>query len=301
MIPTKRKALGRGLAALIPGANEAAATTAEATDSSHRQGLRSAPIEDLHPGRGQPRKTFRDESLDELADSIKVQGIIQPILVRPREAGGFEIVAGERRWRAAQRAGLHEVPVVVRSLTDAEAAEAALVENLQREDLNPIEEARGLDRLMKDFGHTQDALAVRVGKERSTVANALRLLKLPEKVQAMVVEGRLSMGHARAILGLEAPLAMEQLARQTIAKNLSVRAVEALVKNARSGAEKPVAPPPVAPPRQSAAARDLTDRLQRSLATRVKVVESGPGAGHLEIFYHSLDELDRILGRILLS
>jgi ParB family chromosome partitioning protein len=266
------------------------------------EGLRLLPIEELRPGSTQPRKTFNDDRLDELAESIRAQGVIQPILARPRAEGGFEIVAGERRWRAAQRAGLHEVPVVVRQLTDGEAAEAALVENLQREDLNAIEEARGLSRLITDFGYTQDALGARVGKDRSTVANALRLLKLPDKVQTMVVDEKLSMGHARALLGLENAMAIEQLARQTVARNLSVRAVEALVKKARTPTDNTPAPaPPPSPARQSAAARDLTERLQRSLATRVKVIETSPGTGHLEIFFHSLDELDRILGRILPS
>jgi len=307
----KRQALGRGLAALIPAAAEPYAQDPAIVDNSKkgkepqiesREGLKILAIEALRPGSTQPRKTFKDDRLDELAESIRAQGVIQPILARPTSDGGFEIVAGERRWRAAQRAGLHEVPVIVRQLTDAEAAEAALVENLQREDLNPLEEARGLSRLITDFGYTQDALGARVGKDRSTVANALRLLKLPEKVQVMVVDEKLSMGHARALLGLESAAAMEQLARQTIARNLSVRAVESLVKNARVPAEnKVVVPPAPLPARQSAAARDLTERLQRSLATRVKVVESSPGAGHLEIFFHSLDELDRILGRILPS
>lgn len=306
MNPGKRKALGRGLAALIPGAPHphptAQDTAAPEAQGAPGEGLRLLQIEDLRPGSTQPRKTFNDDRLDELAESIRAQGVIQPILARPRADGGFEIVAGERRWRAAQRAGLHEVPVVVRQLTDGEAAEAALVENLQREDLNAIEEARGLSRLITDFGYTQDALGARVGKDRSTVANALRLLKLPDKVQTMVVDEKLSMGHARALLGLENAVAIEQLARQTVAKNLSVRAVEALVKKARTPTDsKPVPAPPPAPARQSAAARDLTERLQRSLATRVKVVETSPGTGHLEIFFHSLDELDRILGRILPS
>ena len=302
----KRKALGRGLAALIPGAPHPHPTAPEALLSEPTggpsEGLRLLPIEELRPGSTQPRKTFNDDRLDELAESIRAQGVIQPILARPRAEGGFEIVAGERRWRAAQRAGLHEVPVVVRQLTDGEAAEAALVENLQREDLNAIEEARGLSRLITDFGYTQDALGARVGKDRSTVANALRLLKLPDKVQTMVVDEKLSMGHARALLGLENAMAIEQLARQTVARNLSVRAVEALVKKARTPTDNTPAPaPPPSPARQSAAARDLTERLQRSLATRVKVIETSPGTGHLEIFFHSLDELDRILGRILPS
>jgi ParB family chromosome partitioning protein len=293
MSAPKRQALGRGLAALIPGAKppEAAATPARAGD-----GLRTIAIEDVHPSAGQPRKQFDDARLDELAASIKTQGIIQPLVVRLRDGGGYELIAGERRWRAAQRAGLHEVPAVVRDVAEKRAFEMALVENLQREDLNPIEEAQGFERLIEEFSYTQEALAARVGKDRSTVANALRLLRLPAGVRDLVTAGRLSMGHARALLGLEALDAIERLARRVVARELSVRQVEALVKREREGAKAPAAPA-----QPSSSARDLGERLSRALGTRVRVVEAGPGKGHLEIGYHSLDQLDAVLARILRS
>ncbi len=292
MSAPKRQALGRGLAALIPGAKP---PEAPAVASRSGDGLRTLAIEDVHPSAEQPRKQFDDARLDELAASIRAQGIIQPLVVRQRAAGGYELIAGERRWRAAQRAGLHEVPAVVRDVAPKRAFEMALVENLQREDLNPIEEARGFERLIDEFGYTQEALAARVGKDRSTVANALRLLRLPEGVRGLVTEGRLSMGHARALLGLERADAIERLARRVIARELSVRQVEALVKRERDGGgDKPAA----APGKPSASARDLGERLSRALGTRVRVVEEGPGKGHLEISYHSLDQLDAVLARI---
>jgi ParB family transcriptional regulator, chromosome partitioning protein len=290
MSAPKRQALGRGLAALIPGAKP---PEAPAGPVARADGLRQVAIEDVHPSPGQPRKRFDDERLDELAASIKAQGIIQPLVVRLREGGGYELIAGERRWRAAQRAGLHEVPAVVRDVAEKRAFEMALVENLQREDLNPIEEAQGFERLIEEFGYTQEALAARVGKDRSTVANALRLLRLPTAVRLLVTEGRLQMGHARALLGLESEEAAERLARRVVARDLSVRQVEALVKHDREGARAP------APAKPSASARDLGERLSRALGTRVRVVETGPGKGHLEVAYHSLDQLDAVLARIL--
>jgi ParB family chromosome partitioning protein len=293
----KRKALGRGLAALIPSAAAPTPPPAAAPDSGRpNDGLRTVAIEDVHPTREQPRKHFDDARLEELAASIRAQGIIQPLVVRLRAAGGYELIAGERRWRAAQRAGLHEVPAVIRDVAPKRAFEMALVENLQREDLNPIEEAQGFERLIDEFGYTQEALAARVGKDRSTVANALRLLKLPEGVRGMVTEGRLSMGHARALLGLEEAEAIERLARRVAARELSVRQVEALVRRERDGAA-PVSA--TAPPRPNVNARDLADRLTRALGTRVKVVDEGGGKGRLEISYHSLDQLDVVLSRIL--
>jgi ParB family chromosome partitioning protein len=286
----KRQALGRGLAALIPGATEAGGDGASRPASA--AGLRLLDIESIHPSARQPRKHFDEARLDELAETIRNQGIIQPLVVRNREGGGFELVAGERRWRAAQRAGLHQVPAVVRETTESQAFELALVENLQREDLNPIEEAEAYQYMVAEHGYTQESLSLRVGKDRSTVANALRLLKLPPAVRAMVREGRLTMGHARALLGLESDHAIERLARQAVARGLSVRQVESLVKREREG-EHP-APPPVSP-----AARDLVHRLEQALATRVKLVQSSPKSGRLEIHYHSLDELDAVLARIL--
>jgi ParB family chromosome partitioning protein len=291
--PPKRQALGRGLAALIPSAAPPPAPAAAPAAKSN-DGLRTVAIEDVHPSPGQPRKHFDDARLEELAASIRAQGIIQPLVVRLREAGGYELIAGERRWRAAQRAGLHEVPAVVRDVAEKRAFEMALVENLQRQDLNPIEEAQGFERLIAEFGYTQEAMATRVGKDRSTVANALRLLRLPDSVRQMVTEGRLAMGHARALLGLEEAYAIERLARRVVARELSVRQVEALVKRERDGGDAP-APSP-AP--TSANARDLEERLTRALGTRVKVFETGPGKGRLEISYHSLDQLDVVLSRI---
>jgi ParB family chromosome partitioning protein len=288
----KRQALGRGLAALIPAA--ATPDSGEHPQPKPGTSLRTIDIENIYPSGHQPRKHFDDARLDELAESIRSQGIIQPLVVRVRPAGGFELIAGERRWRAAQRAGLHQVPAIIREAAELQAFELALVENLQREDLNPIEEAEGYQRLVAEFGYTQESLATRVGKERSTVANALRLLKLPPVVRGMVVEGRLSMGHARALLGLEEDAAIERLARQTASRNLSVRQVEALVRRERG--EAAPAPPPQ---KDSPANRDLSLRLQRALSARVKLVESGPGKGHIEIHYTTLDELDAILAKIL--
>jgi ParB family chromosome partitioning protein len=213
--------------------------------------------------------------------------------VRSRDKGGFELVAGERRWRAAQRAGLHQVPALIRETSESQAFELALVENLQREDLNPIEEAEAYQYMLAEHGHTQESLSLRVGKDRSTVANALRLLKLPPAVRAMVREGRLNMGHARALLGLESDQAIERLARQAASRGLSVRQVESLVKRERAGETRPT-PPPASP-----AARDLVHRLEQALAARVKLVQAGPKRGRIEIHYASLDELDAILAKIL--
>ena len=327
---TKRQALGRGLAALIPAAAPpppppapqttpppttgaapthtppAAPSAAGRPEERGREGLREVAIEDVHPTRQQPRKTFDDDKLDELAASIRAQGLIQPLVVRVREAGGYEIIAGERRWRAAQRAGLHALPVVVRDVAPARAFELAMVENLQRQDLNPIEEAEGFDRLIREFGYTQESLATRVGKDRTTVTNALRLLKLPANVRALVIAGRLSMGHARAILGLEAlgaagGEAMERLARHVANRELSVRQVEELVRRERESAQAPAstAAAPTAPARPTASARDLSNRLSLRLKTRVRVIESGPGRGRIEIHFASLDQLDGLLPTLL--
>jgi ParB family chromosome partitioning protein len=289
----KRQALGRGLAALIPPAVES--TSQSPPRATPNSGLRMLDIEIIHPSAKQPRKHFDDARLDELAESIRSQGVIQPLVVRVREGGGFELVAGERRWRAAQRAGLHQVPAVVREVAESQAFEMALVENLQREDLNPIEEAEGYQRLVAEFGYTQESLSARVGKDRSTVANALRLLKLPPAVRAMVIEGRLNMGHARALLGLESDPAIERLARQAASRGLSVRQVESLVKRERENGDRPRTPPA----RQSPAARDLVRRLEHALAAKVKLVETSPKSGHVEIYYASLDELDAVLAKIL--
>ena len=285
----KRKALGRGLSALIPAsaANQMEPPRAGSSDYF------VCPIERIHPQKGQPRRFFDEAKLDELVASLKEQGIVQPLVVRPTRDGSFVLIAGERRWRAAQRAGLHEVPVIVRESSDLEAFELALVENLQRQDLNPIEEAEAYKRLLDEHGYTQDELATRVGKDRSTVANGLRLLKLPDVAQKALIAGAISSGHARALLPLDRPATIQRALKLIIDKGLSVRQTEALVKQLL----QPPPPAPKAPP-VSPNQRDLESRLSRSLATRVQLSGNGP-KGSIAIHYNSLDELDRLLERLL--
>jgi ParB family transcriptional regulator, chromosome partitioning protein len=290
-----RKALGRGLAALIPGAPPPMPPRSPGPND----GTRTIAVEEIHPSPDQPRAHFDEARLAELATSIKAQGIIQPLIVRARAGGGYEVIAGERRWRAAQRAGLHEVPAVVRDVAPTQAFEMALVENLQRADLNPLEEAAGYRRLIDEYGYTQEQLSERVGKDRSTVANALRLLRLPEAVRALVAEGRLSMGHARALLGLDSTAAMERVGRQAVSADWSVRRVEALVRRERAGAIPGIGRPAQAPTGPSTNARDLALRLTRALGTRVEVEEAAPGRGRIAVHYHSLDQLDTLLERLL--
>ncbi|HET6150473.1 MAG TPA: ParB/RepB/Spo0J family partition protein [Polyangia bacterium] len=302
MSTVKRKALGRGLAALIPGAAPSHPSVLPAGDGARTVGgggLELIAIEEVHPARAQPRKLFDETRIEELAASIRTQGVIQPLVVRKRESGGYELIAGERRWRAAQRAGLHAVPAVIRDVAPTRAFEMAMVENLQREDLNPIEEAAGYQRLISELGYTQESLAARVGKDRTTITNALRLLRLPEEVRDLVVAGRVSMGHARALLGLESNDTIVRLARRVAAREMSVRQVEGLVRREREGNGDNATSAPAARP--SASARDLAERLSRVLGARVKVIESGADRGHLEIHYHSLDELDGLIGRLLPS
>jgi len=305
MSAPKRNALGRGLAALIPGAPPPSPPAPTTGIASRRpfDGTRTIAVEEIHPSPGQPRTRFDDARLDELAASIKTQGIIQPLIVRTRaqeNGGGYELIAGERRWRAAQRAGLHELPAVVRDVAPTQAFEMAMVENLQREDLNPLEEAAGYQRLIEEFGYTQEQLSDRVGKDRSTVANSLRLLRLPESVRGLLAEGRLSMGHARALLGLEVAAAMEKMARKIVAGELSVRRVEELVRRSRDDSKAPE-PAGSGARTPSASARDLAMRLTRTLGTRVEVLEVGKERGQIAIHYHSLDQLDALLERLMHS
>jgi ParB family chromosome partitioning protein len=290
----KKRGLGRGLSALLPtAAAPSPIRNIERGEKSKTYFL--AQIEDVYPGPEQPRHNFDESELAELAESIKVHGVIVPLVVRPRPESGYFLIAGERRWRAAQRAGLHEVPVVVQEVDSQVAFERALVENLQRSDLGPIEEAIAFQRLCDEFGLTQEQVAERIGKDRSTVANAIRLLKLPTLVRQMVEDERLSMGHARALLGLEDPAQIERAARTVVDKALSVRATEALVKKERSP-EKPK-PRPV---QKSASVRDLEERLTKALGGPVSITEDEPGkAGRIEIKYLNLDHLDRLLDRLL--
>lgn len=292
MQDNKRRALGRGLDALLPSTG-----APKPPQPAAPRETTTARIEELHPTEGQPRRIFDDAKLEELSQSIKELGVLEPVLVRKRSQGGFQIIAGERRWRAAQRAGLHEVPVFVKELTDSEAFEAALVENLQREDLNPIETARAFQRLLDDHSHTQESVAQRVGKDRSTVANSLRLLKLPEAVLDMVEQGQLSEGHGRALLVAGDPNTMLKLARSAIEKGWSVRETE---KAARFAADiaKAKDKGEQAPKGKTANVRDLETRLSRSLGSKVNVADRN-GKGNLQIHFTSYDELDRLLERLL--
>jgi ParB family chromosome partitioning protein len=301
--PPKR-GLGRGLDALLP----AAPPPRPAGAAGYGEGaVFACPIERITPQQGQPRQHFDEAALDELAASIREHGLVQPIVVR--RVGGatgephkerFEIIAGERRWRASQRAGLREVLVVVKDVTPKAAFELAIVENLQREDLDPIEVAEAYQRLAQEHGYTQEAIADKVGKDRTTVANALRLLRLPPRVRQMVVQRELSEGHARALLGAPDERSLADLADKVVRGRLPVREVERLVREARARAEgkggsaggKAGGGAP-APPK-SAAVRDLEARLARRLGTRVEVRDVG-GSGELAIHYGSLDELDRVL------
>jgi ParB family chromosome partitioning protein len=306
----KRRALGRGLSALIPGAPAMgapvaapAAAAAGATTTAARRDYFVCAIEDVHPSGQNPRQGFDEAEMATLVESIREHGVLEPLIVRARKLhagdagdGGFTLIAGERRWRAAQKAGLKEVPVVVKEVDDLRAFELALVENLQRADLNPIEEAEAFRRLCDDHGYTHDRLALRVGRDRTTIANALRLLKLPTPTRAMVAGGQLQAGHARALLGLEDAAAIERAAAEVVKGGLSVRQVEALVKRARQE-KAPPAPPSLAPT-GSANTRDLEARLERTLGVKVRLQERGPGAGKLEIDYATLDELDRVLERL---
>ena len=283
----RRPALGRGMAALLSNA----APPPSAPSAGGGRGLLLLPLEAVERNPAQPRKRFDEAKLEELAASIREHGIMEPILVR-REGSRYRILAGERRWRAAQRAGLKEVPALVREATERQAFELALVENLQRADLNAIEEAEAYDVLASDHGLTQDQIAARVGKERSTVANALRLLKLPGEVRDAVRGGQLDMGHARALLGLGTSEEMKRLSARAVREGLSVRALEALVRGLARKPTKKAVPP------ESAAVRDLAARLQRRLGARCRLVQKTAVSGRLEVEYTSLDELDGILGKM---
>lgn len=279
-----RPGLGRGLSALM-GDVEREEPVAAGTATT--PGLRMLPVGSLAPHPGQPRRHFDDAALDELAASIAARGLIQPIVVRPL-GKGFQIVAGERRWRAAQRARLHEVPVIVRDFTDAETLEVALVENIQRQDLNAIEEAEAYARLITDFGHTQEALAKIVDKSRSHIANLIRLLDLPKSVQARVVDGTLSMGHARALIG-----APESMVAEVIAKGLSVRETEKLVRAAKPGATRGA---------RSGVHEDhdiaaLESQLADLLGLSVRIGYGAKG-GTVTLAYSTLDQLDMICQRL---
>ena len=254
-------------------------------------------LEKIRPQKGQPRQHFDAEALEDLASSIREHGLLEPIVVR-RASGGadvFEIIAGERRWRACQKAGLHDAMVVVKDVSPQSAFELALIENVQREDLNPVELAEALERLIKEHGYTQETLGLRLGKDRTTITNSLRLLRLPEQVRMKVMIGELSEGHARALLGAEGN-AIESLAERVIRGKMSVRATEALVrmsKKSGSGGK----PPTIHAPEKSASVRDLERRLSQTMGMQVEVRDDG-NRGEVVIPYADLDALDRIIARL---
>lgn len=273
-----RRALGRGLKALIP---ESDASMGSA---------RPVPVAQIEPNPNQPRRYFDEESLEELKASILTHGVVEPIIVRPVH-GRYELVVGERRWRAAKMAGLAQIPAVVRALSDLESLELALIENIQREDLNPIEEAETYRRLMDEFGMTQEEVAERVGKRRSTVANSLRLLEIDPELREEVAKGRLSAGHAKALLSVASKAERLRMARMVMEEGLSVRATEALAAKAAKGA---------AGGKRKAGrvddpeAAEVVERLQQSLGTKVRLVRQGD-RGRIEIEYYSRDEMERII------
>ncbi|PZN96496.1 MAG: chromosome partitioning protein ParB [Alphaproteobacteria bacterium] len=288
MAVTKRPSgYGRGLSDLLE--------EARSTDSASPAGIARLAIADIAANPLQPRRTFVSEAMDELVASVRAHGVLQPILVRPVAGGRYEIIAGERRWRAAQAAGLHEMPAVVRPLDDRAAFEIALIENIQRSDLNAIEEARGYRRLIDDFGHTQAVLAGIVGKSRSHVTNLLRLLELPESVQALVEGGQLAMGHARALAG--SPLA-EVLAKRAVAEGLSVRAVEQL-----ASAKGQAKPRHGLSPTGTGGSDPNIDALEVQIAEAIGMpvalaVAPGGGSGSITIRFASLDQLDWLCGKL---
>lgn len=301
MAEDKRRKLGRGLSALLGDSGVAAAAAVvegaavlAGEAETAPMGLRNLPVAQLKPGKFQPRRQFDEAAIADLVESVRTKGVLQPILVRPHD-GMFEIIAGERRWRAAQRAQLHEVPVIVRDLSDKEALEVALVENLQRQDLTALEEAEGYRRLVEEFSHTQEELARAVGKSRSHVANMMRLLALPGPVKDFLDQGKLSAGHARALLTATDPVG---LAQQVVDKQLNVRQTEKLAGGEAGGSGKAVKGKSQGKlfdkdADTAALERDLTEQL----GCRVTLTSSGKG-GELTIHYGNLEQLDDILSRL---
>jgi ParB family transcriptional regulator, chromosome partitioning protein len=295
-----RRALGKGLSSLLPSrplsAPPAAAPAASEPDASPSNGLQEVNIDDVLPHTGQPRSVFQPERLQELAASIRTNGILQPLLVR-RVGESFEIVAGERRWRAAKIAGLERVPVIIQDIADESLLTLALIENIQREDLNPIEVAIAFERLSRELNLTHEEIGHRTGKDRTTITNSMRLLRLPQDLQLLVGEQRLSMGQARAILGLPTDELMRTVAEKAIAQGLSVRAVERLVQEMTETREAKA--PAETEARQDPNVAAAVEELQRALGTRVRIVPRTDQKGRIEIEYYSMDELHRLYQQIV--
>jgi ParB family chromosome partitioning protein len=275
---TARQALGKGLGALIPEKG--------VPEGEGKRALQQCGIEEVQPNPFQPRKTFSDEQLQELVDSIREKGILQPLLVR-RKSDGYELIAGERRWRAAQRAGLREIPILVRDVSDSEMLELSLIENIQRENLNAIEEAEAYKRLVEQFHFTQEEISKKVGKDRTTIANTVRLLRLPPEIKLSLAEGKITMGHARAFLSLDGVDKQKLLWKKLLAGGLSVRQTESLVKRLRTRSSP-------TPRRSNPEWSALVEELQRALGTKVRIVGKRK-RGKIEIDFFSPDELDRII------
>jgi len=284
----QNRALGKGLASLIPSAG---ARTAPPPS----EGFFLCPIEDVLPSREQPRKLFSKESLDELATSIREQGVIQPLIVRRIEGGKYELIAGERRLKAAKLVGLNKIPVVVTNVVPERVFEMALVENIQREDLNPIEEALAYRELQEKYQLTQEDIAQRVGKERSSVANSLRLLTLPEEIRGDIIEGRLSMGHARALLALEKDEAKLKIKKQIIKEGLSVRDVEGVIRGIKAGFKEGRRSQPLYLDPQT---KFIEQEMTKILGTKVKIQSRG-GKGRVVIDYYNPEDLDRIFNAVI--
>jgi ParB family chromosome partitioning protein len=289
----QRRALGKGLSALLP--SRSATLEQPANAAAPTRLVTSLPIDAIEANPMQPRRAFQPDRLEELAVSIRANGIIQPLIVR-KVGSKYQLVAGERRWRAAELAGLKEVPVVVQDIAEKQVLTIALIENIQREDLNPIELATAYDRLSRELGLSHEEIARQTGKERATIANTVRLLKLPLEIQKLLVEHRLSMGHAKAILGLQHPEEQIQAAQEAVSKGMSVRQVEGRVQEMLS----PRAPREALAERAlDANVRAAIENLERVLGTRVRIVESGSERGRIEIEYYSPAELQRIYQQIV--
>jgi ParB family transcriptional regulator, chromosome partitioning protein len=283
MTQAQKRRLGRGLAALIGD------DTSEEAVVQDIRSLRHVPVELLHPNPNNPRKVFDEEDLESLAKSLRDKGLLQPLVVRPRHDGSFEIVAGERRWRASQRAGIHDVPVLIRELDDQETLEIALIENIQRSDLNALEEARAYRQLLEQYHYTQQQLADAIGKSRSHIANTMRLLSLPEAIQKQIEEGHLTAGHARSLIATQEP---EDLANKIIKLNLTVRQAEEL---ARAQTAKPARPAKI---EKDADTLALEKNLNEALGLSVNIKHGGETGGAVSIHYTSLDQLDEIVRRL---
>ena len=298
-MPIKKKGLGKGLDSLIPDNKSMKSVTSEKTveskeDAAAKSGVQVMKINEVEPNRDQPRKNFDEDALLELSDSIKQFGVLQPLLVRKRK-DYYEFIAGERRWRAAKLAGVKEVPVIEKEYTDQEILEIGLIENIQRENLNPIEEAIAYKRLLEEFNLKQDEVAERVSKSRTALTNSMRLLKLSDKVQQMIIDDMISTGHARALLAIDDPELQYTLANKIFDEKLSVRETEKLVKEIKNP-KKPKEKKPVA---NSFIYQDLEEKMKSVFGTKVSIASKGKGKGKIEIEYYSDDELEHLFDMMM--